>query len=121
MDAFVLTPEILAAIAAAVLSLLFSYIPKLNVWFASLAQEVKRLSMAGLLLLISAAIFGLGCAGIVNSGISCDQAGLIRLITIFIIAIMANQSVYQLTPIPEKVRDAAINSARLARYTEGPG
>jgi hypothetical protein len=97
MTEFQVTPEILSGIAGALLSLAFSYIPGLNTLFAGLQAEIKRLIMAGLLLLASAAIFGLGCWGIIQSGISCDQKGLVQLVTIFITSIVANQGVYGLT------------------------
>lgn len=57
METFAVTPEILSAIAGTILSLVFSYIGGLNVKFAALAPENKRLIMAGILLTVSAAIF----------------------------------------------------------------
>ena len=120
MEPFSLTPEILSAIAGVVLSLAFSLIPGLNIKFASLVPEVKRLIMAGLLLVTSGGILGLSCWGILESGISCDQQGLIRLVWMFILAIMANQSVYQITPLPVEVRDAALVAKRLSLLSQ-PG
>lgn len=107
MEPFALTPAILAAITGAVLSLAFSYIPGLNVHFAALTAEVKRLVMAALLLVISAAIYALGCAGIVQAGITCDEQGIVQLAWIFISAVMANQSTYNLTPRTEAVKQAS--------------
>lgn len=106
MQPFALTPAVLAAIAGAVLSLAFSYIPGLSVLFAALKPEVKRLVMAALLLVISAVIYALGCAGVVQSGITCDQQGAVQLIWIFISSVMANQSTYNLTPRTEAVKQA---------------
>lgn len=102
---FELTPEILSSLAGVILSLLFSYIPGLNVKFAALCAETKRLIMAGLLLLISAGIFGLSCGGIL-SAVTCDQAGILRLVWMFVMAVVANQSTYQITPLPTAVREA---------------
>lgn len=107
MEPFALTPAILAAISGAVLSLAFSYIPGLNVRFAELTPEIKRLVMAGLLLVISAVIYASGCAGIVQAGITCDQQGIVQLAWILISAIMANQSTYNLTPRTEAVKQAS--------------
>ena len=106
MDNFTVTPAVLAAIAGAVLSLAFSYIPGLNAKFAVLPSETKSLIMAGLLLAASLAVFGLGCAGILQAGIGCDQKGAVQLAFIFISAIMANQSVYALSAPVQAVKDA---------------
>ena len=105
MDQFIVTPAVLAAIAGAVLSLAFSYIPGLNAKFAALPSENKSLIMAVMLLLASLAVYGLGCAGIVQSGIGCDQKGAVQLAFIFISAIMANQSVYALSAPTQAVKD----------------
>jgi len=82
MENFVLTPEVLATIAGAIISLGFSYIPGLSVKFAALLPEVKRLIMAGIMIVVSVAIFALGCNGVLVSGIACEQAGLLQLVTI---------------------------------------
>jgi hypothetical protein len=106
MDSFTLTPAILAALAGAVLSLLFSYIPGLNTWFAGKGEEVKKLIMALLLLIMAGSIFGLQCAGVLEAGLTCDQQGVVQLAWIFLAAIMANQSVFKLTPQLAKVKKA---------------
>ena len=93
---FTLTPESLTMLAGAVLSLLFSYVPGLSDWYGALEATYKRLIMAGLLLVTTGAVFGLACAGIL-SGIACDQPGLINVVWTFILAIVANQSVYSIT------------------------
>lgn len=104
MNNFVLTPEVLAGFAGVLLSLFFSYIPGLSVKFAALLPEVKRLIMAGLLLVISAGIWGLGCAGIIDAGLLCEKSGLIQLAWIFVTSIIANQSTYTITPQTEAVK-----------------
>ena len=101
----------LALIAGAVLSLGFSYIPfGFNVKFAALSGEVKRLIMAGLLLVVAGSIYGLSCAGWGASfGITvvCDQAGAMNLIQVFVLALIANQSAYAITPQTSAVREAS--------------
>lgn len=103
-----ITPEMLAAIAGAVLSLLFSYIPGLAPRFAALAPEVKRLIMAGMLLVISAVLYFLHCNSIIWIGLTCDRAGIIQLATIFISAIVANQGIFALTPQTQAVKAARL-------------
>ena len=87
------TPEFLASVAGIALSLVFSYIHGVKDWYNELAGEWKRLFMAGLLLVVAVAIYALGCAGIIQ-GVTCDQNGIIRLVSVFIMALVANQSAY---------------------------
>ena len=104
-----MTAESLALISGAVLSLLFSYIPGLNVKFAELGSEVKRLIMAGLLLVVAGSIYGLSCAGWGTSfgvEVACDQEGLLNLVQVFVIALIANQGAYAITPKTTAVREA---------------
>ena len=93
-----LTSEILVSIAGVVLSLLFSYIPGLRVWFAALVTEKKQLLMLGALVIVTGGVFGLGCAGVLDIGIACDKAGVIAIIRLLILALIANQSTYLISP-----------------------
>jgi hypothetical protein len=95
----------LASIAGIVLSLLFSYIPGLNAKFAALESMYKRLIMAGLLLLTAAAIFGLSCAGYWPQ-VTCDRGGVLKLIEVFIAALIANQAAYAISPVAPAVQTA---------------
>lgn len=106
MDSFVLTPEILAGIAGAIISLLFSYIPGLSTWFAALGEEVKRLVMAGIMLAAVIAIWLMSCGGLLSSGVVCDQVGLMQVAWIYILAVMANQGIYKITPRTSAVKAA---------------
>lgn len=91
-----MSSELLASIAGIVLSLVFSYIPGVSTWFEKLLPSVKQAVMGGLLFLVAAAIFGLGCAGI-DVGVTCDVTGLIEMVQILIAALVANQSAYLIT------------------------
>ena len=90
---FSATPEVIAMLAGALLSLAFSYIPGLSDKFGAMLPEYKRLIMAGLMVLVGAGAFGLSCAGILD-GLTCDQPGVIRLVWVIILAITANQSMW---------------------------
>lgn len=95
-----MTSDSLILISGAVLSLLFSYFPGLNTWFAAKSSDVKRLIMAGILLVVSAVIFGLSCAGYgsdIGIALDCSKAGAIALFKTFILAVIANQSTYAIT------------------------
>jgi phage-related protein len=92
-----MTPELLASIAGVVLSLAFSYVPGLNVKFALFEPTVKRLIMAGLIVLVGAAAYGLSCVGWWAT-VTCDKAGIESLIGAVIAALIASQATYMLSP-----------------------
>jgi hypothetical protein len=92
-----MTAESLALYAGAVLSLLFGYFPVLESWFSGLETGKKRLIMAGLLLAVSAGIFGLSCWKIIDPVVVCDQVGLVGLVKVFVLALIANQATFTLT------------------------
>jgi hypothetical protein len=117
VPAFALTPEILGTIAGAVLSILFSYIPGLNTWFAAKDNTQKRGLMALLLLITSAGVFGLGCAGILNAGIACSNDGAIQIVWIFLLGIIGNQSAYSISPRTNAVKEVKAIAARLQTYS----
>ena len=103
-----MSAESLALISGVVLSLLFSYIPGLNVKYAELGSEVKRLIMAGLLLVVAGSAYSLSCAGWGASfgvEITCDLAGSLGLVRVFVWALIANQGAYSITPQTNAVRE----------------
>lgn len=103
----------LSTVASAVLSLGFSYIPKLKDWYAKLGQNEdgsddggtkKRLVMLVLLSGVTLVVFGLSCAGLgagFEINVTCDQPGAIGLIKAFVLAIAANQGTYMITKRPK--------------------
>lgn len=95
--------EFLSMLAGGFLSLLFSYVPRLKPWFDALEADYKRLVMLGSLLLLSLAIFGAGCARLDVFGVvvTCDTAGALEVLKIFVYAAVANQGAYLLTPKPQ--------------------
>jgi hypothetical protein len=98
-----MTPELLASIAAIVLSLFFSYVPGLNTWYAALTGVWKRVGMAVLMLFTAGAIFGLSCAQVLTY-VTCDQAGALGLIKIFVAALVANQATFLIAPQTANVK-----------------
>lgn len=97
-----LTPDLLAGAAGFVLSLAFSYVPRLNTSYAALAEETKRLTMLGLVVALAAGAYGLSCAGVLaqlfNVQLACSQAGLLGLVRSVMIAAIINQTTYKLSP-----------------------
>ena len=93
--------ESLSLIAGTFLSLIFSYVPGAKGWFMQFEPEVKRLIMLGLIILSAGVVFGLSCLGWgAELGITfpCDQTGLLGLVQQIVIAIIANQSIYAISP-----------------------
>lgn len=115
-----MTTEQLASIAGIVLSLLFSYIPGLNVWFGLLDPLYKRLIMAGLLILVAAASFGLSCYGLWPT-VECSQAGALGLIEILVAALIANQAAFLLSPQAPAVEQAKKEREGLTGLALGRG
>lgn len=112
-----LTSELLVSLAGVVLSLLFSYIPGLRVWFAALVSEKKQLIMLGLIVVVSGGVFGLGCAGILDIGLACDKGGVIALIKLLVAGIIANQATYLISPQTDDV----VIAKQLRNDGEGAG
>jgi uncharacterized protein YacL len=92
-----MTTEELVAIVGAVLAVLFAYVPGFANWFNPLGAEVKRLIMAGLLILTAGVIFGLSCASILAK-VTCDFQGAWGLIIAVLAGIVANQSLFSILP-----------------------
>lgn len=101
-----ISPEYIVGGAAVALSLLFSYIPGLRTWYAGMGDEIKRLIMLGLLVVVSALFYGLGCWGIFKTDVVCDQSGLIVMLRYLLVAIVSNQSTYLISPVTKDVRAA---------------
>lgn len=102
-----LSPEVLAGIAGAVLSLALSYIPGLNTKYAGLSEDQKKFIMLILLALCSAGVFAASCAPLLGLAfVECSGGGAIQVVTVFIAALIANQSMHRISPVTTDVRIA---------------
>lgn len=93
--------ETLTAIAGAILSLAFSYLPGLRRWYETLDGTAKRLLMLAVLTVTAFALYALACtpyAELLQIPLACDAAGAISLLRLLLSALIANQAVYSLTP-----------------------
>ena len=100
-----MSAESLSLVAGTVLSLTFSYIPGVRNWFIGFDPVIKRLIMLVLLALTAGVIYGLSCLGwgfVWGITLSCDRSGLLGLLEQFVIAIIANQSIFAISPHKEK-------------------
>ena len=96
-----MSAENLSLVAGTVLSLAFSYIPGVRTWFMGFEPIIKRLIMLALLAVITGVVYGLSCLGWGSEWgitLSCDQTGLLGFVKQFVIAVIANQSIYTISP-----------------------
>lgn len=98
----------ISALAGVLLSLIFSYVPKVKDWFVPLDPQTKRLIMLGALVVSTLVIYGASCGNLhipLVTQVDCNQSGAVGLFDQFILALIANQSTYAITPLelPKKV------------------
>lgn len=88
-----LGPEIILALAAAALSLLFSYGSGIRCEFAALPDVVKSLINVFAVVIVAVLMFLLTCTKwLTISGFECSQDGLKTLLTYVAIALVINQT-----------------------------
>lgn len=100
-----MTAESISLVAGTCLSLIFSYIPGARTWFIQFDPEIKRLIMLALLVGSACIVYGLSCLGWVAKWeitMVCDRSGFFGLIEQLVLAIIANQSIYAITPKPSQ-------------------
>jgi len=97
--------DLIIMFTGAVISAGFTYIPKLNVWFASFDAETKQLSMLVMMTLVTIAIFTLGCFEVIQiEKFTCDRnTGWYFIYTLFL-ATFSNQGTDRILPKPSAVR-----------------
>jgi hypothetical protein len=91
--------DLLLAVTGIVLSLVFTYVPKLKEWWAA-RESAQAPIMLGVIFLVSAAYFGLACTALaakIGIVIPCTTDGAITVGLAFIKIVVANQATYLLT------------------------
>lgn len=101
-----LSSEFLVTATGAVIALVFGYFPVLRVKFAALTSEAKSGIMIGMMVLTGFAVWGMGCAGWLESGIACTTASIPDLVKLIILAVIANQGINRVAPETKDVKDA---------------
>jgi hypothetical protein len=92
-----ISAEDISMAAGVLLSLGFSYLPGLNEKFAGLTPTQKRLVMLALLVVVTAGAFGLSCLDTRLVG-ACNPEGAWSLLRALMLAAIANQTTYCLSP-----------------------
>lgn len=103
-----MTADTIALTAGALISILASYSPKFNVWYASLDSDRKRVLMLLALVGVTTSAFALACTGLLydlfSISITCERSGAIGLLRMLLLAIFSNQGAYQITPQTKAVK-----------------
>ena len=93
-----MTPELLSVAIGTGLSILFKIVKPLDVWlYTKVTDQWRGLVMLGIVVGITGAIFGLGCANVIG-GITCTVGGATELAKMLGIAIASNQITFLTTP-----------------------
>jgi hypothetical protein len=92
-----LSPDTLALLAGVLLSLALSYIPGVSAWFATLTPTAKRLTLLVAIVIVAGGGYALSCYGLF-AGVTCDSSGATGLVRAVILALVASQGAYALTP-----------------------
>lgn len=90
-----ITPEMLAALAGAGLSLFLAYVPGVSDWYARQTSDWKRAIMGLAIVLAAVAALGASCASVYNA-VSCDRDGVVILVQCVFVALVSNQSTYSI-------------------------
>jgi hypothetical protein len=99
------SPEALVAIAGFVISLLFTYIPKLNTWYAGMSEDYKKLFMLVVLLITTTVTFVLGCSQLIAiENFTCGRQDLLNWIWMFVLSLGVNQGTHLAFPKPRVVK-----------------
>jgi hypothetical protein len=98
--------DLLVYIASLVLTLAFSYFPKLNTWYAVKSTDFKKLFMAGLLFVTLVVLVALNCFNLIAApGLVCTRIGIIDTLIVYLVAIAINQGVFNISPVAKAVRE----------------
>lgn len=96
-----MSAEQLAAIAGVILSLALAYLPKVKDWYDAKDGATKAQIMGALLVVSALGVFGLSCANLYPL-VACTVQGAKDLLSILIVALMANQASFLMLVRPFK-------------------
>jgi hypothetical protein len=128
-----MTGSTLAALAASLLSLLFSYVPGSKTWYSPKDPYLKRLIMLALVIAAAMGAFSLACvvgprmhafAGLADDfsvKVSCDAFGAWGLVRAVIAAVAANQAVFLISPRKSQSQSANLGLKPSSKPGNKPG
>lgn len=98
------TSEFLVMATGSVVSLAFSWLPFLNTWYAGKTEKFKKNFMLLMLLLTTAGLYAGMCFDLLTlTGMACDAPSGVTLLYYYLLAVIANQSVFKITPQADEV------------------
>jgi len=103
-DPVSMSADWLVATVAAILALLFDYLPGLSGWFDKQDEGKKKLLMVGMLLVVAFGVFGLSCFNLIDIAIACTWGGAGKIAGYWLVAVIANQSTHALTKPTERLK-----------------
>lgn len=107
---FQVNAELFTMVIGAIISVLFSYAPKLDTWFAAHPENFKKLFQLGLMLATAVIVYFGSCSwGLFHTDLVCGQAGIWRLATILVSGIVGNQSSFRIQPQLQSVRSVKVD------------
>ncbi len=119
-----MTGSTLAALAASLLSLLFSYIPGFKTWYSPKDPYLKRLIMLALVIVAAMGAFSFACAGLADDfsvKVSCDAFGAWGLVRAVIAAVAANQAVFLISPRKSQTLNPSLENKPSIKPGNKPG
>ena len=87
MDKF--TPDVIVAVAAALITIVSFYVPK----FQSLEKNKKQVTQLIIMALVALGAFGLSCTSLYNF-VSCDMVGASKVVEYFTVAVLSQVATY---------------------------
>ena len=103
--------SLLLALVGAAISLIMTYVPGASDWYEKLDPKQKALTMLGLLALATVVVAVLVCTDmgvLIGVQLTCTQAGITELLTVFLKILIGNQLTYLMVARPKaKVRQRA--------------
>jgi drug/metabolite transporter superfamily protein YnfA len=108
-----LSPTLIAAVLAGLLSLAATLVPGFRTWFAQFTAEKKQAIMAIASILIAVAVYFLACTPeLAFPFVMCPTGGVWELLAIVFAAVVSNQGIDRATPEPEDVKAIKANQKR---------
>lgn len=99
-----MSSEAISMVAGTLISLMFSYVPGVKDQFEELTSTGKRAWLCVFILVVGVSSFIFGCAGL-SDVVSCDKSGASGLIRSVMLALIANQTAYIISPASSKKKE----------------
>jgi drug/metabolite transporter superfamily protein YnfA len=94
-----LTPAMLALVVGSIISLLATYLPGFNTWWAALVAEKKQMIMALSMIIVGVVVYVLACTPSIGFPfVACPAGGVWSMLSIILSALVGNQATKLVSP-----------------------